>query len=103
MFVFIIMIEDIEDKEMSQKQRNQMIGYCSSINIDDSWIVPKDKLDLLEHIKTLYSKKYEWADDVLLKCLIKKHYNDVINNMNKEDYLKEKESETTNDLIDRII
>tara|TARA_Y100001937_G_C7129682_1_gene336656 strand:+ start:281 stop:574 length:294 start_codon:yes stop_codon:yes gene_type:complete len=97
------MIEEIEQKELSQKQRDQIIGYSSSITVDDSWIQEKDKLDLLKHIKTLYSEKYVWADDVLIKCLVKKHYNDVINNMNKEDYLKEKEAETTNDLIDRIV
>tara|TARA_R110000796_G_scaffold244357_1_gene367397 strand:+ start:370 stop:651 length:282 start_codon:yes stop_codon:yes gene_type:complete len=91
-----------EEKPMSLKQRDQMIGYCSSIEVDDSWITQQDKIDLLKFIKHLYSKKHEWADDILMKCLIKKHYNDVINNMNKEDYLKEKAEETTSDLIDRL-
>lgn len=91
-----------EETEMSLKQRDQMIGYCSSIEVDDSWITQQDKIDLLKHIKLLYSKKHEWADDILMKCLIKKHYNEVVANMNKEDYLKEKAEETTADLIDRL-
>ena len=91
-----------EEKQMSLKQRDQMIGYCSSIEIDDSWITQQDKIDLLKFIKHLYSKKHEWADDILMKCLIKKHYNEVVSNMNKEDYLKEKAEETTSDLIDRL-
>lgn len=91
-----------EETEMSLKQRDQMIGYCSTIEVDDSWITPQDKIDLLKHIKLLYSKKHEWADDILMKCLIKKHYNEVVANMNKEDYLKEKAEETTSDLIDRL-
>ncbi len=91
-----------EESEMSLKQRDQMIGYCSSIEVDDSWITPQDKIDLLKFIKHLYSKKHEWADDILMKCLIKKHYNEVVSNMNKEDYLKEKAEETTSDLIDRL-
>jgi len=91
-----------EEKQMSLKQRDQMIGYCSTIEVDDSWITQQDKIDLLKFIKHLYSKKHEWADDLLMKCLIKKHYNEVVSNMNKEDYLKEKAEETTSDLIDRL-
>ncbi len=83
-----------EESEMSLKQRDQMIGYCSTIEVDDSWITPQDKIDLLKHIKLLYSKKHEWADDILMKCLIKKHYNEEVANMNKEDYLKEKAERT---------
>jgi hypothetical protein len=97
-------MDDICENELSQKQKQQLTSYIESKNtVDDSWIYDKDKIDLLKYIKTLYNKKFTWADDTLLKCLITKHYNDTILNMNKEDYLKEKEEETTLDLIERII
>lgn len=97
-------MDDICENELSQKQKQQLTSYIESKNtVDDSWIYEKDKIDLLKYIKTLYNKKFTWADDTLLKCLITKHYNDTILNMNKEDYLKEKEQETTLDLIERII
>ena len=64
---------------------------------DDSWVLPEDKRKLLQHIKELYSKKYEWADDILMKCLMKHHYNEVITAMDKDEYLKEKEQEQTVD------
>jgi|TARA_R100000084_G_C4649655_1_gene148918 hypothetical protein len=89
---------------LSQKQRQQLNSYIDSKNmIDDSWIHETDKIVLLKYIKTLYSNKFAWADDTLLKCLITKHYNDTINNMNKEEYLIEKETENTLDIIDRIV
>tara|TARA_R110000868_G_scaffold200345_9_gene447719 strand:+ start:602 stop:895 length:294 start_codon:yes stop_codon:yes gene_type:complete len=97
-------MDDICENELSQKQKQQLTSYIESKNtVDDSWIYEKDKIDLLKYIKTLYNKKFTWADDTLLKCLITKHYNDTILNINKEDYLKEKEEETTLDLIERII
>ena len=97
-------MDDICENELSQKQKQQLTSYIESKNtVDDSWIYDKDKIDLLKYIKTLYSKKFPWSDDTLLKCLITKHYNDTILNINKEDYLKEKEEETTLDLIERII
>jgi len=89
---------------LSIKQRQQLNSYIDSKNmIDDSWIHEKDKIDLLKYIKTLYSNKFPWADDTLLKCLITKHYNDTINNMNKDEYLIEKDTENTLHIIDRIV
>lgn len=97
-------MDDICENELSQKQKQQITSYIESKSIvDDSWVHEKDKIDLLKYIKTLYSNKFTWADNTLLKCLITKHYNDTILNMNKEDYLREKEEETTADLIERII
>ena len=61
--------------------------------IDDSWVTPEDKRKLLHRIKELYITKYEWADNVLMKCLLKYHYNEVISAMDKNTYLAEKEEE----------
>jgi hypothetical protein len=65
----------------------------STEDFDDSWIDPKHKKELLITIKQIYETAYPWADNVLMKCLVKEHYKGVIKNMNKEDYLKECEEE----------
>ena len=67
---------------------------------DDSFLKIDDKKNLLLHLKNLYTKKFPWADAVLLKILIKKHYNETIKNMNKEDYLNEKENQ---DVVDYLL
>ena len=69
--------------------------------VDDSWIDEADKVELLKQIKQLYSTKYTWADDNLMKCLIKYHYNVTIDAMDKEQYLKEKKE--GNDSIDNLL
>ena len=57
---------------------------------DDSWIDKDDKLKLLRHIKGLYDVKFGWADDALMKSMIKYHYNMTVGRINKDDYLEEK-------------
>ena len=71
-------------------------------NIDDSFITPEDKKNLLIHIKQIYINKHAWADDVLIKCLIKNHYNETVKNIDKDLYLYEKENLNTDDLINMI-
>jgi len=61
--------------------------------IDDSWIDPKHKKELLITIKQIYNTSYTWADDVLIKCLVKEHYKGVIKGMDKEKYLQELEEQ----------
>ena len=46
-------------------------------DFDDSWVDPTHKKELLITIKQIYNTSYTWADDVLLKCLIKEHYNNI--------------------------
>ena len=72
----------------------------NNVEVDDSYILRDDKIKLLGYIKTIYLNKYGWADDILSKCLILEHYNSIIKNINKADYLKEKELENTKDLLD---
>lgn len=71
-------------------------------DVDDSWIFPEDKKALLLHLKNLYSTKYPWADDNLMKCLIKYHYNLTVKEINKLDYLKEKETVNIDDYLEQI-
>ena len=65
----------------------------STEDFDDSWVDPKHKKELLITIKQIYNTCYTWADDVLLKCLIKEHYKGVIKGMDKEKYLQELEEQ----------
>ena len=62
-------------------------------DFDDSWIKPTHKKELLITIKQIYNTSYTWADDILIKCLVKQHYKTTIKNMNKEAYLKDLEEE----------
>jgi len=97
--------EETENIEFTENQKIQIQGYYASVcneTVDDSWIEKEDKLLLLKHLNLLYSKKYEWANEILMKCLIKYHYNETIKNMNKEEYLKEQETIDIDDFIDRI-
>lgn len=57
---------------------------------DDTFLEKNDKLELLNHIKHLYNTKFGWADDTLMKAMIKYHYNLTVGKINKDDYLEEK-------------
>ena len=65
----------------------------STGEFDDSWIEPAHKKELLKTIKKIYETSYPWADDVLMKCLIKEHYMETISHIDKEQYLREIEEQ----------
>ena len=69
---------------------------------NDYFILKEDKLNLLRTIKNIYKNSMPWADDVLLRVLVKEHYNNVINNMNEEDYKNELKNTNINNLIDYV-
>ena len=70
--------------------------------VDDTYILKEDKLSLIRTIKNIYQNTMPWADDVLMRVLVKKHYNNVIENMDKEQYLNEIKNQNINNLIDYI-
>ncbi len=70
--------------------------------IDDSYILKEDKLALIRCIKKIYENTMSWADDILMRVIVKQHYNNVIKNMNKEDYLKEIQDTNINNLLSYI-
>ena len=67
--------------------------------VDDTYILPKDKKELVKVIRSIYEQMYPWSDDTLTKCLILEHYRDVVSKMDKEAYLKEIECNNIEDLI----
>jgi len=69
---------------------------------DDSYILKEDKLNLIKIIKNIYNNKFPWADEVLLRVLIKKHYNNVINNINKYEYINELKNNDIDTLLNQI-
>ena len=75
-------MECLNDKQSKRNEPN------------DSYILKEDKLNL---IRTM-----PWADDVLLRVLVKEHYKNVINNMNEEDYKNELKVNDINNLIDYV-
>ena len=70
--------------------------------VDDTYILKEDKLSLIRTIKNIYQNTMPWADDVLMRVLVKQHYNNVIQNMDKEQYLNEIKNQNINNLIDYI-
>jgi hypothetical protein len=70
--------------------------------VDDSWVHEIDKKNLIDHIKKLYKEKFTWADNILMKVLVKRHYNETIKGMNKEEYLKEKEDNSADKYLEDL-
>ena len=52
---------------------NMIIDYVEPV--DDSYIKAEDKKQLLIIIKNIYETRMPWADQILMKCMIKEHYN----------------------------
>ena len=71
--------------------------------LDDTWVRPEDKKNLLLCIKNIYKTRYEWADDQLPKCMILHHYKQTILNMDKEAYLVETSKTDVGTLLDTIV
>ena len=69
-------------ESLDENDNNMITDYVEE-PVDDSYIRPEDKKQLLITIKQIYEKKFEWADNALMKCLIKHHYKEVIKNINK--------------------
>jgi len=67
--------------------------------LNDSYILKEDKLNLIRIIKKIYNEQFPWADSVLLRCLVKNHYTQVIENMKEEDYRRD----ITNTDIDYLV
>ena len=70
--------------------------------VNDSYILKEDKLNLIRIIKNIYKNSMPWADDVLLRVLVKEHYKNVIENMNEEDYKNDIKNNDINNLIDYV-
>jgi hypothetical protein len=57
-------------------------------------LITKRHLKLLKNqTEEMYTKKFPWADPLLLETLIDDRVNKIINEMNEEDYLKDLEDE----------
>ena len=68
-------------------------------HVDDSYILPEHKKELIKVIKNIYKNSMSWADDQLFKCTVLHHYNDVISKMDKEAYLSEINETNVKDLF----
>jgi len=67
--------------------------------VDDSYILPEHKKELINVIKNIYKNSMPWADDQLFKCIVLHHYNQVISKMDKERYLSEINETNVEDLF----
>lgn len=68
-------------------------------HVDDSYILPIHKAELIKNIKQIYNNSMPWADQTLMKCLVKHHYKECVSKMDKEQYLKEINSNNIDDYI----
>jgi hypothetical protein len=76
------MFDDYGDSKLSD-------GF--DIEIDDSFVYEEDKINLFDVAKHIVNTKYKSYPYPMNEVLIQKIYNDCIKNLNKEEYLKEKE------------
>lgn len=67
--------------------------------VDDSYILPEHKRELIKNIKQIYNNSMPWADETLMKCLVKHHYKECVSKMDKEAYLSEIQSDNIDDYI----
>jgi hypothetical protein len=95
-------IEDFSSIPNSEEYLNQEEIHCytrgtpsteTEIIYDDSFITKEDKLKLLDVIKTEVdlNPEYNWADDIMTKCIISWKYKKTCQKINKDDYLKEQQ------------
>ena len=66
-------------------------GFVHDAKIDDSFVEDEDKIKLIEAVKYIIERDYKVYPSPMNEILIEKMYYDCIKNMNKDDYLKEKE------------
>ena len=88
--------------ESLDENDNNMISDYLEEPVDDSYILPEDKKQLLITIKKIYETRYDWADEILMKCMIKHHYKQTIKNMIKEDYLEEIKKNDVDTLLEQL-
>jgi hypothetical protein len=100
-------IEDAIKQEVQDEFRDPVFIQDASINyreqflkkyekyepyiVDDSYVEEEDKRNLLKYSKEIVDLEYRAFPSPMYEILIEKIYKDTIRNMNKEDYLKEKE------------
>jgi len=66
-------------------------GFVHDAKIDDSFVEDEDKIKLIEAVKYIVETEYKVYPSPMNQILIEKMYYNCIKNMNKDDYLKEKE------------
>jgi len=96
---------DIKATDAGIDYRQKMIDEFgdSKLNdevIDDSFIDDEDKINLFDVAKNIVNTKYKSYPHPMNEILIEKIYNDCIKNLNKEDYLKEKEENKNKNILD---
>lgn len=74
-------------KELQERYEN----FIHDAKIDDSFVEDEDKMKLIEAVKFIVERDYKVYPSPMNQILIEKIYYDCIKNMNKDDYLKEKE------------
>lgn len=90
----------IEKKDLPTEE-NKITDILHEV-VDDSFIEENDRKNLIEYIKNFYKEKYSWADNILMRVLVKRHYNETIKGMNKEEYLKDKEDINIDKYLDDL-
>ena len=66
-----------------------MSSYDEIKDVDDSFVRECDKKGLIHNLELVYSKKFPWADNVLLESIVTVEYKRHIKNMDKNKYLEE--------------
>ena len=86
------MNSEIEEEFKFNQQIKEFAGI--EVEVNDSFLEEEDKIMLFKHLKQLYSTKFDWAAEPLIKAFMLSHYKSFIDKMHQDDniqkYLDEK-------------
>jgi hypothetical protein len=94
--------------DISRDYRKELIEKYEDIEPEnnegqDDWIEDKDKVALIRYCDAIVKKNYPQYPSPMDELMVKKMYYEIIKNMNKQDYLDEKEAEKTLSIFDKEI
>lgn len=94
--------------DMSRDYRKELIEKYENYEPEnyegeDDWIEDKDKIALIRYCDLIVKKNYPQYPSPMDELMVKKMYYDIIRQMNKQDYLDEKEAEKTLSIFDKEI
>tara|TARA_R110000765_G_scaffold229851_1_gene333344 strand:+ start:98 stop:511 length:414 start_codon:yes stop_codon:yes gene_type:complete len=94
--------------DISRDYRKELIEKYEDIEPEnnegeDDWIEDKDKVALIRYCDLIVKKNYPQYPSPMDELMVKKMYYEIIKNMNKQDYLDEKEAEKTLSIFDKEI
>tara|TARA_R110002020_G_scaffold7091_1_gene29978 strand:+ start:3498 stop:3824 length:327 start_codon:yes stop_codon:yes gene_type:complete len=95
---------DIEPTDPNIDYRQELLdkyeNFVHDEKIDDSFVDDEDKINLFETAKYIVNRDYKEYPSPMSEILIEKIYYNCIKNLDKEEYLKEREELKTKSIFE---